>query len=525
MSWNSNRTATGRRGRGLRIGRGRRRALTGDLDQPDDHQDRGQERHHQDPRHPSGAGGGAGGHPASMCVRRVAAKTLVSQSRRAAQSHPSAADEATSAGENGPVSKPLRVPTPESGHPAAYGSIGKGRRRVILLGSTGSIGTQALDVIAAHPDRFEVVGLAAGRIAARTCSPPRPPPIRPPRSPRPSRSRLEDRTRASPGERAATELVEATDADVVLNGITGSIGLEPTLAALRAGRILALANKESLVAGGSLVTAAAAPGQIVPVDSEHSALAQCLRGGAPDEVARLVVTASGGPFRGRTRGADGRRHRRAGAGPPHLGDGPGRHHQLGHPGQQGPGGDRGAPAVRHPVRPDRRRRAPAVGDPLDGHLRRRFDDRAGQPAGHEAADRARPGLAASARPGGARPATSPTPTAWTFEPVDREAFPALDLAFAAGRAGGTVPAAFNAANEEAVDAFRHGHLHFTGISDVLAAHPGRGRPRAEQPARRARRLGHGRLGPARAREIIARATTPDRGGRTVGVGTSVRAGR
>ena len=102
------------------------------------------------------------------------------------------------------------------------------------------------------------------------------------------------------GERAATELVEATDADVVLNGITGSIGLEPTLAALHAGRTLALANKESLVAGGALVTAAAAPGQIVPVDSEHSALAQCLRGGAPDEVARLVVTASGGPFRGRT---------------------------------------------------------------------------------------------------------------------------------------------------------------------------------------------------------------------------------
>ena len=102
------------------------------------------------------------------------------------------------------------------------------------------------------------------------------------------------------GPRAATELVESTEADLVLNGITGSIGLEPTLATLRTGRILALANKESLVAGGSLVLAAAAPGQIVPVDSEHSALAQCLRSGTAAEVSRLVVTASGGPFRGRS---------------------------------------------------------------------------------------------------------------------------------------------------------------------------------------------------------------------------------
>ena len=93
-----------------------------------------------------------------------------------------------------------------------------------------------------------------------------------------------------------------TDADIVLNGITGSIGLEPTLAALRTGKLLALANKESLVAGGSLVLEAARPGQLIPVDSEHSALAQCLRSGTATEVARLVVTASGGPFRGRTAG-------------------------------------------------------------------------------------------------------------------------------------------------------------------------------------------------------------------------------
>src|SRR5206468_9452174 len=89
--------------------------------------------------------------------------------------------------------------------------------------------------------------------------------------------------------------------DVVLNGMTGSIGLAPTLAALDAGRTLALANKESLIVGGALVAQRAKPGQIVPVDSEHSALAQCLRGGRPDEVRRLILTASGGPFRGRSR--------------------------------------------------------------------------------------------------------------------------------------------------------------------------------------------------------------------------------
>ena len=109
------------------------------------------------------------------------------------------------------------------------------------------------------------------------------------------------------GPDAATE-AGRRPCDVVLNGITGAIGLRPTLAALRAGRTLALANKESLIIGGALVTAAAGPGQIVPVDSEHSALAQCLRAGTAGEVRRLVLTASGGPFRGRSPGRAGRRH-------------------------------------------------------------------------------------------------------------------------------------------------------------------------------------------------------------------------
>src|SRR5689334_3943627 len=159
------------------------------------------------------------------------------------------------------------------------------RRDVVVLGSTGSIGTQALDVVRANPDRFRVVGLTAG-------------------GSRPDLFEEQVRELAPAyhgiGEDASVEAA-ALDCDVVLNGITGAVGLRPTLAALDAGNTLALANKESLIIGGPVVTARAKPGQIVPVDSEHSALAQCLRGGREDEVRRLVLTASGGPFRGRSR--------------------------------------------------------------------------------------------------------------------------------------------------------------------------------------------------------------------------------
>ena len=190
-------------------------------------------------------------------------------------------------------------------------------RTVTLLGSTGSIGTQALDVVARHPDRFQVVGLAAGgsdpdlvarqvlatgasvvAVADRVAA---------------SAVHASVQARAAARGTAAPDLevlagpdaarrVAGMGADVVLNGITGSVGLGPTLAALRAGSTLALANKESLVVGGRLVRGAQVRAdQIVPVDSEHSAIAQCLRAGASTEVRRLVLTASGGPFRGRAR--------------------------------------------------------------------------------------------------------------------------------------------------------------------------------------------------------------------------------
>jgi 1-deoxy-D-xylulose-5-phosphate reductoisomerase len=157
-------------------------------------------------------------------------------------------------------------------------------RRVIILGSTGSIGTQAIEVIDKNPDKFQVVGLAAGSNAEALEA---------------QRAHFSlDKSKAVLGSLAATLLVEQTEADVVLNGITGSIGLAPTLATLRTGKVLALANKESLIVGGQLVTELARPGQIVPVDSEHSAIAQCLRSGSSQEVRKLILTASGGPFRG-----------------------------------------------------------------------------------------------------------------------------------------------------------------------------------------------------------------------------------
>ncbi len=208
-------------------------------------------------------------------------------------------------------------------------------RQVVLLGSTGSIGTQAIDIVRRNPDRFRVVGIGAGGgnislLAAQALE------LGVDVVGVAKASAVQDlqlafyaeaakRGYASgefripkilAGPEAMAELAAwPSDAGgdvvgggpegqggedvIVLNGVVGSLGLAPTLAALRAGRTLALANKESLVAGGPLVRAAARPGQIVPVDSEHSALAQCLRGGTATEVRRLVVTASGGPFRGR----------------------------------------------------------------------------------------------------------------------------------------------------------------------------------------------------------------------------------
>ncbi len=254
---------------------------------------------------------------------------------------------------------------------------------------------------------------------------------------------------------------------MVLNGITGAVGLGPTLAALAAGATLALANKESLVAGGALVTAAAAPGQIVPVDSEHSALAQCLRGGRAAEVDRLVLTASGGPFRGRRRAeladvtvAEALAHPTWDMGPmvtlnsatlinkglelieAHLlfGIPYDRIDVVVHP-----------QSIVHSMVTFRDGATLAQASPPDMRL----------PIGLALAWPERlPGAAPSCR--------WDTAQSWTFEPLDDDAFPGVRLARAAGALGGCVPAVLNAANEEAVGAFLAGACPFVGITDTLA---------------------------------------------------------
>jgi 1-deoxy-D-xylulose-5-phosphate reductoisomerase len=269
------------------------------------------------------------------------------------------------------------------------------------------------------------------------------------------------------GPDAQSELA-AWPCDVVLNGMTGSVGLAPTLAALHAGRNLALANKESLIVGGPLVTAAAAPGQIVPVDSEHSAIAQCLRAGRPDEVAKLVLTASGGPFRGRSRAeladvtvADALAHPTWDMGPvitinsatlvnkglelieAHLlfGIDFDAIEVVVHP-----------QSIVHSMVTFRDGSTIAQASPPDMRLPIAL------------------GLAWPDRVAGVAPACDwSTATTWEFAPLDTVAFPAVDLARECGRAGGTAPAVFNAANEECVAAFLAGSLRFTAIVDTVAA--------------------------------------------------------
>lgn len=358
------------------------------------------------------------------------------------------------------------------------------RRDVILLGSTGSIGTQALDVIVRNPERFRVVGLAAGggnvgllaeqaaafevpvvAIADAAAAPALEAELA---------ARLPEgrRPEVLAGRDAATELAGRA-CHVVLNGMTGAVGLEPTLAALNAGHSLALANKESLIIGGPLVTAAAAPGQIVPVDSEHSALAQCLVGGRADEVRRLVLTASGGPFRGRTRAE------LAGVTPEQA---------MAHPTwDMGPVitinsatlVNKGLEVIEaHLLFDIPMDRITVMVHPQSViHSMVEFVD------GSTLAQASPPdmrlpialGLTWPERVPDASPACDWTQAhTWTFDPLDDEAFPAVRLARSAGATGGTAPAVFNAANEVAVDAFRSGALSFTGIVDtidaVLAAH-------------------------------------------------------
>ena len=321
---------------------------------------------------------------------------------------------------------------------------------MVVLGSTGSIGTQALDVVAANPDRFRVVGLTAGG----------------------SRPDLfaEQVERFGPGfsglgEEASIEAA-ALGCDVVLNGMTGAVGLRPTVSALQAGNVLALANKESLIIGGEVVTRMAGEGQIVPVDSEHSALAQCLRAGRADEVHRLVLTASGGPFRGR------RLDDLHDVTPEEA---------LAHPTwAMGPVVtinsatlvNKGLEVIEaHLLFDVPMERIDVVVHPTSVvHSMVEFTD------GSTLAQASPPtmlipialGLGWPDRVPHAAPAVDWTsPQTWEFSPVDEETFPAVRLARAAGAQRGTAPAVYNAANEVCVEAFLSGSIRFTEIVSTV----------------------------------------------------------
>lgn len=349
---------------------------------------------------------------------------------------------------------------------------GSGRRRVLILGSTGSIGTQALDVIAANPDRFEVVGLAAGggnpELLAKQSAATGVTNIAV--ADEAAAARVGDVTFAGPD--AVTELVENTEADVVLNALVGALGLKPTLAALATGARLALANKESLVAGGPLVLKAARPGQIVPVDSEHSAMAQCLRGGTPNEVAKIVLTASGGPFRGWSA------ERLESATPEQAGAHPtwsmGPMNTLNSASLVNKGLELIETHLLFGVPYDR---IEVVVHPQSiVHSMVTFTD------GSTLAQASPPDMKLPIAlalgwpervPAAALACNFAAASTWDFEPLDDEVFPAVALARQAGEAGGCMTAVYNAANEEAAEAFLDGRIRFPAIvrtiADVLRA--------------------------------------------------------
>ena len=356
------------------------------------------------------------------------------------------------------------------------------RRDVILLGSTGSIGTQATDIVRRNPGRFRLTALAAGggnpkllasqalEFGVQTVA------VAAPGAAEEVAEALAEQAAASADRRRLPDVLAGPDAvaelaardcDVVLNAVTGAVGLAATLAALDAGRVLALANKESLIMGGPLVARRAAPGQIVPVDSEHSAIAQCLRGGHSGEVSRLVITASGGPFLGRSRAE------LAGVTPEQA---------LAHPTwNMGPVITvNSATLVNKGL------------EVIEAHLLFGIDfDQIEvvvhrQSVIHSMVEFTDGSTIAQASPPDMRipialalgwpdrvPAAAPavdwaSAHTWTFEPLDEAAFPAVSLARRVGSAGGTMPAVYNAANEACVGAFLAGRIPFAGIVDTVA---------------------------------------------------------
>lgn len=357
---------------------------------------------------------------------------------------------------------------------------GSVRQKVAVLGSTGSIGRQTLEVISALSDRFEVVSLAAGRnvdvlVSQIEAYHPRLVAVADEEAAARLRSKVDETVRVVWGRDGLVEAAVAGDPDVVVVAVVGSAGLQPTLAALAENKSVALANKETLVAGGALVSQVLAEGRgrLLPIDSEHSAIWQCLQGEASDRIAKVILTASGGPFRTATkdemekaRPSDALRHPTWSMGGKITVDSATMmnkglevieaHWLFGIDYDQ-------IQVIVHPQSV-----LHSMVEFQDGSLKAQLG----------APDMRVPIQYALCYPD--RP-----PVAWkrlslldvaslTFEPPDFERFPCLALAYRAGREGGTAPAALNAANEVAVEAFLMERIGFGDIArcveSVLEAH-------------------------------------------------------
>ena len=355
-------------------------------------------------------------------------------------------------------------------------------RDVVILGSTGSIGVQALEIIAAHPELFRVVALSAGGKNTDLLIE------------QAKRFKVSivgvalhaDRVRESlpgvqviDGPQASTEIAAIT-CGVVLNAITGSIGLGPTLSALKVGNTLALANKESLVAGGEIVMSIAKPGQLLPVDSEHSALYQGLKSGKRSEVSQLVLTASGGPFRDRddlssVTVAEALAHPTWAMGPVVTINSSTlvnkgleiieAHYLFDIPYAQ-------IEAVIHP-----QSIVHSFVEFIDGStIAQASPPNMKGPIAYA--------LSYPDRLSGATPAINwAQASTWNFSPIDHSKFPAVDLARRCGALGGGLPAIFNAANEVAVDAFLDSHIGYSEIIDIVDAVVQQLSPSAVSPLR------------------------------------------
>lgn len=347
--------------------------------------------------------------------------------------------------------------------------------RLAILGSTGSVGRSTLEVVDRHPDRLAVAVLAAGRNIPLL--------LEQARRYRPrliSLDREEDLSLVRPlaGELGADLLCGAAglvaaathgDADLVVSAVVGGAGLAPTVAAVRQGKRVALANKESLVMAGELIvtTARKTGAEILPLDSEHSALQQCLHGRSLDQVARLVLTASGGPFRGFTR------ERLAGVTPDEALDHPtwqmGRKISVDSATLINKGLELIEACHLFQVSPSRvevlvhpQSVVHAMVEFVDGTTLAQFGP----------ADMRLPIRRALSHPGTWAPPFEPLLDLarrgpLSFEPVDHDTFPSINLARRAMELGGTAPAAFSASNEVAVDAFLEGKLPFTRIWDLI----------------------------------------------------------